>query len=141
VSRFYLRPDANRANILANVIRFLQSLPDGRGWEIIVRPLAKARSDRQNNALFGVAYPALSKQTGNDVNALHYFFCGEFFGWVELWPGSEHRRPFRTTTRDEHGKRDVISWDWFSDFYGYIQQRGAEQGWFVPDPDPYRSAD
>lgn len=45
-------------------------------------------------------------------------------------------KPFRTTTRDDKGKRDVISTLEMADFYAFIQRKSAENGFDVPDPDP-----
>lgn len=130
-------PDPTRERVLANAIAFLQRLPATKAWEVVVRPWVKARTDPQNHALFGVAYVALAQATGFTKDELHEAFCKRFFGTVERQVGSVTvSKPFRTTTRDENGKRDVIPWDTFSDFYATVQVVGAEAGVYVPDPDP-----
>lgn len=123
---------------LAGLFRFLSSLDVTKAWRITIGPVKKERSDLQNRALWGCAYRVLHEATGNDPEDLHTYFCGEFFSWVEYDVlGQKRKRPFRTTTRDEHGKRDVISTKDLSDFYAFVQRRAAETvGVYVPDPDP-----
>jgi hypothetical protein len=117
---------------------FISSLDATKEWAVTVGRVKKERSDLQNRALWGCAYKALHEATGNDPEDLHAYFCGEFFGWAEYTVMNRKRlRPRRSTTKDEHGKRDVISTRDLSDFYAFIQRRAAETvGVFVPDPDP-----
>lgn len=105
--------------------------------KVIVQMDRADRSEDQNEALWAVAYKTLRDATGNDPDDLHAYFCGEFFGWVEYEiMGQRRKRPRRTTTKDEHGKRDVIDTMSFSNFYNFIQQRSAETvGVNIPDPD------
>lgn len=95
------------------------------------------RSEDQNEALWGLAYKLLHEMTGNDAEDLHAYFCGEFFGWVEYEVmGQRRKRPRRTTTKDEHGKRDVLDTISFASFFEFIQRRSAETVMVViPDPD------
>lgn len=134
------RPE-DRARITGNAARFLAMLPADVAWEVTVRRHRKQRTDPQNAALWGVAYPPLMEHIGlrgeKEREELHELFCGEFWGWVRYEIlGKVKQRPRRTTTRDEHGRRDVIPWDVFCEFYAYIQQRGAQAGVYIPDPDP-----
>lgn len=140
---FYLRADdRNRDRIAQNCVQFIGSLPAGKSWEIEVRPHVKKRSDKQRSALFGCAYKALMEFAGlsgaSDKDELHRFMCGEYFGWVEDQFGN--RKPRRTTTKDEQGRRDEISVQDALNFYAFLQRRGAEVGCYVPDPEPLRSA-
>lgn len=120
------------------VMAFLSSLDVTKEWAVTIGRVKKERSDLQNRALWGCAYKALSEATGNDPEDLHIYFCGEYFGWTEYTVMNRKRlRPRRSTTKDEHGKRDVISTLDLSDFYAFIQRRAAETvNVFVPDPDP-----
>lgn len=134
------RPE-DRARIAGNAARFLTMLPADQAWEVKVRRYRKPRTDPQNAALWGVAYPPLMEHIGlrgeKEREELHELLCGEYFGWVEYRIlGKRKQRPRRTTTRDEHGRRDVLPWDRFCDFYAYVQQRGIEAGVYIPDPDP-----
>jgi len=132
------KSDPARPRVLENAIAFLRMLPDGKAWQLTVEPYAKPRTDDQNAALWAVAYPPLMDfmgLRGDDARKqLHWFLCGEFFGWVDLPMG---RKPRRTTTKDEHGKRSKVDTKTFADFYSFVQQKGAELGVFVPDPDPF----
>lgn len=129
--------DDNRAHVLVNCITFISQLPDSKPWSIEIERYVKERSDAQNHALFGVAYPVLERETGFTKDELHEAFCKKVFGTVEkVIIGQIVSKPYRTTTRDDRGKRDVISTEDFSRFYLVVQQTAAEAGIYVPDPDP-----
>lgn len=138
MSTFYLHSgDRSRDAIRANAHKLIDALDVAKSWTVKVARYVKARSDRQNHALFGVAYPALTKDTGFDTDEMHDVFCKRFFGKVEREVfGELQSKPFRTTTTDEHGKRDVIAAEDFARFYEMVQRVGAESGCHVPDPDP-----
>lgn len=136
MSQFILRKGTARLGILASLIGFLNDLSPDMEWSVKIEKHKKDRSDPQNNALWGVAYPVLERESGNDPEDLHTYFCGEFFGWREIEVmGKKKVNPRRTTTRDENGKRDVIPTDQFTEFYAFIQRRAAQIGIYVPDPD------
>lgn len=120
------------------LMAFLSALDVTKDFQVTIGLVKKERSDLQNRALWGCAYKTLRDTTGNDPEDLHTYFCGEYFGWVEYDVlGQTRKRPRRSTTKDDNGKRDVISTIHLQDFYAFIQQRAAETvGVFVPDPDP-----
>ena len=127
-------PRVEQERSLARVIAFLSALPKNKAWKLTISELRGDRSDRQNNALHGVAYPPLCEAIGCTKYELHHIMCERFFGTKSVM-GRE--LPRRTTTTNEDGKRDVISWDEFSKFYAMVQQIGAEMPnpiW-IPDPD------
>lgn len=121
-----------------SLMAFLSTLDVTKDFQVTIGLVKKERSDLQNRALWGCAYKTLRDATGNDPEDLHTYFCGEYFGWVEYdVMGATRKRPRRSTTKDENGKRDVISTIHLQDFYAFIQQRSAETvGVYVPDPDP-----
>lgn len=126
-----------RDQVLSNLIAFAQRLPANKSWKVEIKEARKERSSAQNAALFGVAYPPLSEATGYTPDELHTAFCKKAFGTVEVEVlGEVERRPFRTTTTNDQGERDVISPDEFARFYDMVQRVGAEAGVDVPSPDP-----
>lgn len=128
---------ARRKERLEGIWDFLMALPYDKAWEVLVRPPKADRSERQNNALWGVAYPPLTEHTGHTAPELHDHFLRAWFGVVEYQVlGETHSRPRRTTTTDQNGNRDVLGADEFATFYAFLQQQGAELGVYVPDPDP-----
>jgi hypothetical protein len=139
VSKFFLYADASRERIKSNAVAFIDRLPANKPFVLTIEPLKRERSDSQNRGLFGVAYPPLMDFCGlqgdEDKRQLHREFCGEFFGWRDDLP-MNMRKPIRTTTTNERGQRDVVPWDVFCAFYGFVQRKGAELGVFIPDPDP-----
>ena len=137
MTQYLLPTGKDRDRIRDNLVKFIDGLDPKFAWEIEVTRYAKPRSDPQNNALWGVAYKTLRQQTGNDPDDLHVFFCGEYFGWSEYEVmGRKRVKPRRTTTHDENGKRAVMPMSEFADFYAFIQQRSAQNGYMIPDPDP-----
>lgn len=127
----------NRDSIIARLGKFLSAWPKDRPCEVTVKRFVRSRSNRQNAALWGVAYKVLSEATGYRPEEMHTYWCGEFFGWEEYTMfGQRRRKPRRTTTTNEQGERDVVSTEVFCDFYAFIQQRAAETVQVnVPDPD------
>jgi hypothetical protein len=140
VSAFVLDPkNPNCEHIRECLHKFIDQLPRTKAWEWTWRPFQKKRSDKQRKALFGAAYKPIMEFMGlrgeDDKEELHRFFCGEFWGWAKDGPFSS-RRPARTTTKNERGERDEIDTKTALEFYAFIQQKAAEQGIYVPDPDP-----
>lgn len=140
-SKFTLNTDKGRARVLENLVKFLQSLPSEKSWTIEIKQYRKSRSDDQNAALWGVAYPPLCEHTGYRAEEIHEVMCMEFFGRkVDDVLGQTVIKPVRTTTTGMDGKRDVIDTKTFAEFYEHVQMRGSELGIFIPDPDPMRYA-
>ncbi len=114
-----------------------QFLP-GRDIVLSVSEAKRERSQSQLGALFGVAYKILMREIGlrgeREKAELHRFFCCEYWGTKATVFGE--RIPARTTSTNERGQRDVLSTREQLEFYAFIQQRAAEQGFDVPDPDP-----
>lgn len=125
-------PRVEQERPLSRVVAFLAALPRQKAWRLRIDELKGDRTDHQNGALFGVAYKPLCSHIGCMPDELHEIMCERFFGTKTVFGKSF---PIRTTTTDEDGKRDVISWDKFSEFYAMIQQVGSELGVWIPDPD------
>lgn len=138
--KFFLTNDTNRSQVAINCLRFIQSLDEGKQWKVEITQYRRSRSNDQNAALFGVAYPPLIEYTGYTKDEIHEWMCCDFFGTREYEiNGVPHSRPMRTTTRDETGKINVLDWLTFSQFYANVQRVGSEAGVHVPDPDPMLS--
>lgn len=127
-----------RARVASNLHAFIDKLPETRSFQVEVKEYRRERTDPQNHALFGVAYPALERETGFTKDELHEAFCKKFFGTVEKVDifGEVTKVPYRTTTTGPDGKRDVLGTAEFARFYDMVQHVGAESGIYVPDPDP-----
>ena len=127
----------DREPVIQRLIEFLRRCAPGKRQTITVEPFKAERSSSQNKALFGHAYKTLQEETGADKDDLHRDFCIKFFGLkVQDVLGFEHRRPIRTTTHDEDGKRDVISVEEFSKFYSMVERLADEFGIWIPPPNP-----
>jgi hypothetical protein len=120
---------------LSKLFAFLSALSKEKAWKIEVAEYRKRRSDEQNSSLWGVAYPPITAATGVDAEDLHHIMCERYFGVIEYTLlGKNHTKPRRTTTRDESGRRSLLSTVEFMEFYAYVQRTFAEQGIYVPDP-------
>jgi hypothetical protein len=120
-------PAAGRQAAAQRIAAFIESALPGKPLRVTVELQKRKRSDPQNAALWGVAYKALKDATGNDPQDLHEFFLGEHFGWeVYEVMGQKRRRPIRRSSK--------LSTLEFAEFYAFIQQRAAECGFYVPDP-------
>lgn len=125
----------------ANAMNHIKAMPKDGTMEVEIRPRKKPRSQNQNAALWGVAYPPIMEAMGlrgeKEREEIHEYFCGEYFGWVEYQILDKRKaRPKRTTTKGEDGKRDILSKMQMADFFAFVQQRAADNGIYVPDPDP-----
>ncbi len=125
-------PKVENERSLTRVVAFLSALPKQKAWRIRIDELKGDRTEYQNNALFGVAYPPLCAKIGCRPDELHEIMCEKFFGSKQILGKS---LPIRRTTSDDNGKRDVIAYDKFSEFYAMVQQVGADLGVWIPDPD------
>lgn len=135
-------PKDRREFAAARVQRFILDCLPGKDLEVIVRAKKRERSDAQNHALFGVLYPPFMDFIGlsgaEEKDELHESLCGDFWGWTfHDVRGHKKRKPKRTTTRNEQGKRDVISVSLFMEFHDFVQREAAKMGCLLPDPDPF----
>jgi hypothetical protein len=133
--KFILRSNSERD--LTRVVAVLSAAPKDKDLQVTIGPAKKDRSADQNSSLYGVAYKALSEFTGYTAPELHDCFLRAYFGEVEVEVMNRRfTKPRRTTTTDEAGERKLLSTVEFNAFYKFIQQKGAEIGCWVPDPDP-----
>ena len=128
-----LRTDAERERWLAFVSA--QALP----LSVECKPFKKTRTNEQNALLFGVVYPPIAEAMGYVVEDVHEYMLGRHFGWVDRKvpktprnPDGFESVPFRTTTRDENGKRNVLTTTEFSKFLDTVDRIAAQAGVFVP---------
>ena len=112
-----------------------QALP----LEASCSPWKQTRSSEQNALLFGVMYPPIAEAMGYTAEDVHEYMLGVHFGWVDAKvpktprnPEGIESRPFRTTTRDENGKRNVLKKDEFAKFLGTVERIAAKAGVFIP---------
>jgi hypothetical protein len=127
-----LRTESDRTRWIAFVQQ--QPLPltvDCTKWK-------KTRSNEQNALLFGVYYPPIAEKMGYSVDDIHTFMAGAHFGWVDRPVPKTPRNPegiasfpFRTTTRNEHGKRNVLSVAEFNAFLATVERIAAQAGVFI----------
>lgn len=130
-------PAQDRDHAIARVATFLRSCLPGKKLTVIVEQAKRERTDAQGKALWGHAYRVLREFTGSELDEIHTVMCGEFFSWTEYEVmGYRRKKPRRTTTTDEHGKRDVIGIVEFCEFYAMVERKASEIGCFIPSPDP-----
>lgn len=134
-------PAVGREAAAQRIAAFIISALPGKPLRVTVEAAKRERTDPQNAYLFGVAYPLLVEAKGYPVGEIHEFMCGTHFGWVDRPcpktprnPEGLESKPFRTTTTDENGKRDVLDTAAFSKFVDTVQRIAAQAGVFIPDP-------
>lgn len=123
-----------------------QALP----LDLSCAPLKNSRTGQQNRYLFGVCYPLIAEAMGYTVDDVHEYMLGRHFGWVDVKvpktprnPEGIESRPFRTTTTDEHGKRNLLGKPEFSAFVETVHRIAAGAGVFIAEawvPDEARAA-
>lgn len=134
-------PKGTRTVTLEKVMTFLRGLAQDKAWTLEIRPYSRERSNQQNAALWGHAYKVFAEFVGlqgeEEIKALHSRLCEMYFGRVSKdILGEAVNFPRRTTTTNEHGKRETLSTVDFKGFYDFVARVAAEHGCYIPDPDP-----
>jgi len=140
----FVLPKGKRSRALELTHSALAGLDPEQAWKITAEPLKNARSATQNAYLWAVPYKLISEATGYEVEEVHEYMLGRFFGWKDKRvpktprnPSGVESVPVRTTTTDQHGKRSVLKPQEFSDYVDFIQRFAAQKlSIVVPDPDP-----
>lgn len=109
------------------LLAFLDRLPMAKKWKVTVAAYRKTRSDQQNRYLWGIAYKALQDATGQPATDWHEYMLGEHFGWLE-------HELFGKKKLCPLGRSSKLSTGEFMDYVAFIQQRAAENGIYIPDP-------
>lgn len=124
----------SREGVIQRIARALTALPQDKAWRVEIHEQRPKRSEQQNRYLWGAVYPHILRAGGESLGGwtgedLHEYFLGEHFGWEEVSGfGRRRLRPLRRSS--------ALNKQEFADFIAFIQQRMAEQGIVVPDPDP-----
>lgn len=135
--KFVIQPDKARASSIEKIVNYMRSLPVDKPFSVTIGKLVRERTNKQNAALWGLAYPIIKNETGNSPDDMHRHFCIEFFGSKELnINGQFDIKPRRTTTHDKDGHKDVIDTEEFYNFFLLVQSQSAEYGVDIPDPSP-----
>jgi hypothetical protein len=134
----------NREKAIKLASTVLESLDELVAWQVTIEPVIAERTLQQNKYLNGVAYKMIGEKTGYERNEIHEYFLGLFFGWTEKKvprkpsnPKGVEAVPIRTTTKNEKGKRSLLSTEEFWQYVEFLQRFAAEKLYMViPDPDP-----
>lgn len=134
----------NREKAIKLASTVLESLDELVAWQVTIEPVMAERTLQQNKYLNGVAYKMIGEKTGYERAEIHEYFLGLFFGWREKKvprkpsnPKGVEAVPIRTTTKNEKGKRSLLSTDEFWQYVEFLQRFAAEKMHMViPDPDP-----
>jgi len=130
--------DKTRENVMLNIRETLSALDGKEAWEVAIKRYRKPRTNDSNAYLWAVCYPIPVRSLGFTAEEWHEEMCMRFFGKVEVpKPGAPASRPYRTTTTNEFGERDVLPGKEFWDFVEFVRQQFALAGVFIPDPDPF----
>ena len=126
---FFIPATDARLVVVQRIGRVLENLPMLR-WRVEVSEAKPVRSNNQNRYLWGVVYPTIiqaGRLDGWEAQDIHEYLLGECFGWetVEAF-GRKRQRPIRRSSK--------LSKLEFVEFTRFIQNRMAEHGIYVPDP-------
>ena len=118
-----------RIEAVKRLQQVLVGLPPQR-YRVEITEAKPKRSDPQNRYLWGCVYPTILQAghlDGWSAQDLHEYLLGEHFGWelVEGF-GKKRQRPIRRSAK--------LNKQEFADYIQFIQQRMAEHGIYVPDP-------
>ena len=121
---------------LERFIAFLldQKLP----LNVECKPWKRTRTNDQNAMLWAM-YAPLAEHMGYDAEDIHEWMCGRMWGWKDVKVPKTPRNPeglasvpVRSTTRDENGKRSVLTTAEFAKFVDMVDRIAAQAGVFIP---------
>lgn len=118
-----------RANAVERFAKVLCALDPEKAFEVTTKEKKPKRSEQQNRYLWGVCYAELCKVLpGWSAEDVHEYMLGEWSGWETLEGfGRKRLRPLRRSS--------ALNKQEFADFVAFIQQKAAEHGVFIPDPE------
>lgn len=127
---FILPRMLSRDRMIERIATVLQALPMPKAWQIEIKEHKPKRSDQQNRYLWGVVYSTITEHLeGWHADDVHDFCLGECYGWETISGlGKKRLRPIRRSS--------TMNKIEFAHYIAWIQQRMAEHGIFIPDPDP-----
>lgn len=133
-----------RKTAIQSVMDAVLKLDAATFWKVDISESKRIRSDSQNAYLWAVPIKMISEVTGYEADEVHEYLCGQHWGWKDKRVPKTPRNPKgiesvpnRSTTRDEQGKRSVLTTTQFSDYVDFIQRFAAQKlGLVIPDPDP-----
>ena len=132
MQQFILPKLAHREGAIERIAKILGTLGQESAWRVELHEHKPTRSTQQNRYLWGCVHPTIlkaGKLEGWTAEEVHDYCLGEHFGWETVTGfGRKKIRPLRRSAR--------LSKTEFMDFIAFIQQRMAEHGIFIPDPDP-----
>lgn len=125
-------PAHNREPVLERIGKYLAVLPADKEYTVVVEPYKRTRSLQQNAYLWGVCYATILEQGGEalagwQAEDIHEYMLGEWAGWETLSGfGRTRMRPLKRSSK--------LSTVEFADYVQFIQQKAAEMGIYIPDP-------
>jgi len=130
-AQIFILPPDHREPAANRMLAFALAMLPGKRIRVEVSEYRKRRSDEQNRYLWGVCYAALRDATGQPPEDWHEYMLGEWAGWEETSLfGRKRLRPMRRSSKLTTGE--------FADYVAFVQQRAAENGVYIPDPDEAR---
>lgn len=106
--------------------------------DVECKPWKRTRTNDQN-ALLWAMYAPLAEHMGYDAEDVHEWMCGRMWGWKDVKVPKTPRNPeglasvpVRSTTRDENGKRSVLTTAEFAKFVDMVDRIAAQAGVFIP---------
>lgn len=119
---------------LTRIVAFLSALSERETWKITIGRQVRTRSSMQNAYLWGVVYETILKHLpGWNAEDVHEYFLGECFGWELLEGfGKKRIRPVKRSSK--------LSTMEFQDYIAFIQQKMAERGVYIADPNEWERA-
>lgn len=128
--------DSTREAVIRNATAAIAGVDGKDAWTVTIKRYRKPRTTLANAYLWSGVYPALVKELGFTAEDWHEEMCIRYFGPVTTAkPGGGYvASPWRTTTTDEMGERDVLAGAAFWDFIEFVRRQAAEAGVYCPEP-------
>lgn len=131
----FVVPAKDRDGTVSRIAAFLLAALPGKTLRVEAGEYRKRRSDDQNRYLWGCVYPTILREgaeslAGWTAEDLHEYLLGEIYGWETISGfGRKRLRPIRRSSK--------LTTAEFAEYVAQIQQRMAEIGIYVPDPNEW----
>lgn len=121
--RSFITPAGTRA-----LLEFIESHQDQK-LVFEVRQYKRTRSLGLNAYHWAAVITPIADFMGESPEEAHRQLCGAYWGWVEKdLGGLIVRKPRRTTTTNEEGKRDVLNWEQMTNFVYFCKAKASDIG-------------
>ena len=125
-----MRHRLKKGNSRDHIFAVLSALSQTHDWSIEIKQWRDKRSNAQLAYFYAGIVNPICEETGNEVQDIHDFLCGEYWGWHEVKVmGQRKKKPVQTLTSPE-----PVSVENMVNFCEWCVMRMANEGIILEPP-------